>query len=132
MGLGATLLTMVVTAALWLFVSWHMPRAVDRWQELVPGAVVVAVCLLIVHLVVVYYISHKVATASSNYGAIGAATGILLALFILSRVLVIGASVNAEVWARKQQTTGREAGLQATGVDQATIDQATAEGRTTP
>jgi uncharacterized BrkB/YihY/UPF0761 family membrane protein len=101
-GLAVALLFVFVVAGLWLFVSWHLPRAETTLRELVPGAVVVAFGVQFVHLVTVYYVSRKVAGASSSYGTLGAATGILLSLFFLARVVVLGASVNAELWARRQ------------------------------
>lgn len=101
-GLIFALFFVVIVAALWLFVSWHMPRAETSLRDLVPGAIVFAVGVQFVHLVTVYYVSRKVAGASSSYGSLGAATGILLSLFFLARVAVLGATVNAELWARRQ------------------------------
>ncbi len=92
----------MIVAGLWLFVSWHMPRAATTLRDLVPGAIVFAVGVQLVHLVTVYYVSRKVAGASSTYGSLGVATGILLSLFFLARIAVLGAAVNAELWARKQ------------------------------
>jgi membrane protein len=101
-GLLVALFFILVVAGLWLFVSWHLPRAATTLRELVPGAIVFAVGVQFVHLVTVYYVSRKVANASSAYGSLGAATGILLSLFFLARVAVLGAAVNAELWARRQ------------------------------
>ena len=50
------------------------------------------------HLVTVYYVAHKVSHSSSTYGPLGAATAILLSLFLIARVIVFGASLNAELW----------------------------------
>lgn len=101
-GLIVALFFMVVIAGLWLFVSWHLPRAPTTLRELVPGAIVFAVGVQLVHLVTIYYVSRKVANASSSYGSLGVATGILLSLFFLARVAVLGAAVNAELWTRRQ------------------------------
>jgi uncharacterized BrkB/YihY/UPF0761 family membrane protein len=105
-GLIATLLVVVVIAALWLFVSLHMPRPETTWKDLLPGAIIVGVGVQIVHLVTVYYVSRKISGASSTYGALGSATGILLSLFLIARVLVVGAGLNAELWMRRERARG--------------------------
>jgi uncharacterized BrkB/YihY/UPF0761 family membrane protein len=102
-GLLATVSVVLVVAALWLFVSWHMPRPETTWKDLVPGALFVAVNVQIVHLVTVYYVSRKIEGASTSYGALGSATGILLSLFFLGGVLVVGIALNAVLWTRREQ-----------------------------
>jgi uncharacterized BrkB/YihY/UPF0761 family membrane protein len=106
-GLAIVLLFIVVAAGLWLLVSWYLPHAdgVTLWN-LVPGCVLVAAGIQAVHVVVVYYVSRRVSHASSTYGSLGTATAILLALFLLARVIVFGASLNAELWRRRQLRAG--------------------------
>jgi len=109
-GFFAVMFFIVIVAALWLFVAYHLPRAEGTtWIDVVPGAVAVAVGGQIVHLITVYYVSRKVAGASSTYGALGAAAGLLLSLFFLARVVVLGTVLNVEMWARKQQRNTGEA-----------------------
>ncbi len=102
-GILVTMFFIVLAAGLWLFVSWYLPHADDvtLWQ-LVPGALAVAVGIQVVHLVTVYFVAHKVSHSSSTYGPLGAATAILLSLFLIARVIVFGASLNAEMWRRRQ------------------------------
>jgi membrane protein len=108
-GLVAMLILGAIVGGLWLWVSLHMPRPeATTWKDLLPGVVVVAIGVQIVHLVTVYYVSRKIAGASETYGALGGAIGILLALFFLARVLVIGSELNAELWRRGQQTPNDE------------------------
>ncbi len=105
-GIFVTLFFIVLAAGLWLFISWYLPHAeVTVWQ-LVPGALVVAAGIQVVHLVTVYYISRKVSHSSAAYGGLGAATAILLSLFLIARVIVFGASLNAEMWRRRQLHAG--------------------------
>ncbi len=126
-GLFAAMVFMVVVGGLWLFVAYHMPRPPDStWRDLVPAAVAVAVGLQAVHLVTVYYISRKVASASSSYGGLGAAAGILLGLFFIARVVVVGVGISAEMWATKHPTpVGRHAHL---APDDDSIDLDAADG----
>ena len=56
------------------------------------------------HLLTVFYFSRKVSSASDTYGAIGAAIGILLALYLIGRAMSASAVLNATLWERKQRT----------------------------
>jgi membrane protein len=102
-GFAVVMFFVVVAAGLWLFVSWAMPHAdgVTVWH-LIPGSLLVAAGIQGVHLVTVYYVARKVSHSSSTYGALGGATAILLSLFLIARVIVFGASLNAEIWRRRQ------------------------------
>lgn len=99
--IASVLIVPLVVAGLWWFVSWHLPRAPATRLELLPGAVAVGVGAQLVHLGTVYYVSRRVAEASESYGALGGATGILLSLYFLARVVVVAAALNAELWARR-------------------------------
>jgi membrane protein len=116
-GIFVTLFFVVLAAGLWLFVSWYLPHAeVTVWQ-LVPGALVVAAGVQVVHLVTVYYVSRKVTHSAAAYGALGAATAILLSLFLIARVIVFGASFNAEMYRRRQLRAESGSGDMQPGVD---------------
>lgn len=130
-GLAVAMFFIVLAAGLWLFVSWVMPHApgVSVWH-LVPGALLVAAGIQGVHLVIVYYLSRKLTHSSSTYGALGAATAILLALFLIARVIVFGASLNAEMWRKRQSrhippvaemATAVGGGKPTSGVDQVPV-----------
>jgi len=107
-GLVVVLSFIVAAGALWLLVSWYLPHAdgVKVWN-LIPGCLLVAAGIQGVHVITVYYISRKLAHSSSTYGALGAATAILLALFLIARVIVFGVSLNAEMWRRSQVRVAR-------------------------
>ncbi len=85
----------------WMRISSVLPRRDVPTRALVPGAVLVAVGLQGLHLFTVYYLSDRAERATSLYGAIGAALTLLLWLFIISRLLVAGAVLNAELSQRQ-------------------------------
>jgi uncharacterized BrkB/YihY/UPF0761 family membrane protein len=94
----------VVYFLIWLRVSEVLPhRAVSR-AGLVPGAVLLAVGLQGLHLFTAYYLTDSAERATSVYGAIGAALAILLWLFIISRLVVAAAVLNAELAARRERS----------------------------
>jgi uncharacterized BrkB/YihY/UPF0761 family membrane protein len=85
--------------ALWLAVSRMLPHPPGLpWRAFVPGAVLVALGMEAIHLATVLYISHKAEQASASYGAIGASLVLLLWLYLLGRLIVAAAFLNATVW----------------------------------
>ena len=51
-------------------------------------------------LLTTYWIGHIVARKSSTYGAIGIALAVLLWVYVLGRIIVASAGVNAALWRR--------------------------------
>ena len=104
--LGGVLATLSVTAVffvLWLRVSVWLPHRHVPVRALVPGAVLVAVGVEFLHFFTVYYLNDRAERAQSVYGAIGAALVLLLWLFILARLIVGAAIVNAELSRRSAE-----------------------------
>jgi uncharacterized BrkB/YihY/UPF0761 family membrane protein len=63
-----------------------------------------------IHLAVVLYLAPKLGRSSELYGALGAATVILLWLYLVARLLVAAAFLNAALWgSRNAATSGRPA-----------------------
>jgi uncharacterized BrkB/YihY/UPF0761 family membrane protein len=85
----------------WLFVSTRLPHADAPWRALLPGAVLVGVGFEVVQVGTVLFIAGKVERASATYGPLGAAFAILLWLFLISRVIVASAMLNAVLWSRR-------------------------------
>lgn len=100
-GLIGSLLTMAVYFTAWLRVSVHLPRRTSSVRALVPGAVLVAIGAEGLHLFTAYYLAGQVERVSSVYGTIGMALTLLLWLFIIARLMVSSAIVNAELWQRR-------------------------------
>jgi uncharacterized BrkB/YihY/UPF0761 family membrane protein len=98
-GVLATLTLVVVYAAVWLWVSTKLPHR-GTWHVLVPGAILVALGLELLHVFGVLYLAPKLGRSSELYGALGAATVILLWLFLIARLIVAGAFLNAARWER--------------------------------
>src|SRR5262245_7274189 len=106
-GLIPSVITGVVVVGLWLFVQWRLPHQDVAWTELVPGAVLVGVGAEVLQLVTVVYFTRSIESKSETYGAIGAALAILLWAYILGRIVVSGAMLNAVLWEQKQRGTAR-------------------------
>jgi uncharacterized BrkB/YihY/UPF0761 family membrane protein len=92
-------------AAVWFFVSQRLPHRDAPWTALLPGAAVFGVGTELVHVIGAYVIGPYAIAKQGTYGALGVAAVLLLALFILSRLMVGAAIVNATLWERHVRIT---------------------------
>lgn len=108
-GVGPSLLLglipMVVGGALWVGISWILPHGDARWTALLPGAALVAVGMAVLHFATVYYFAPKLTRAPALYGSLGTAATLLAWLFVIARVTVSAAFLNATHWRRRHPAT---------------------------
>ena len=108
-GLIPAIVSGLAAGAIWLFVQWHLPHPDEvTWKELIPGAVLVGIGIEVLQLATVVYFTRSIESKSSTYGAIGAALAILLWAYLLGRVIVSGAMLNAVLWDQKQAEKARQ------------------------
>jgi membrane protein len=100
-GLLATLVALVPYAALWVLVTVRLPHRDAPWRALVPGAALFALGVEVLHAVVVYVITPWALAKQGTYGALGVAAALLVGLFLISRLMVAAAVVNATLWERR-------------------------------
>jgi uncharacterized BrkB/YihY/UPF0761 family membrane protein len=104
-GLVVTLAMMFVIGFVWYQSSRRLPHPKDLpWTALVPGAILVAVGLQAIHLVTVFYLAPKLSHSSQVYGPLGAAATLLLWVYIISRLVVASAVLNAALSLRTAAT----------------------------
>jgi membrane protein len=75
------------------------------WSALLPGAVLIALGVQGLHLFVALYLAPKLGRSSAIYGSLGAATVILLWLYIIARLFTLSAFLNAELWERRTSSS---------------------------
>jgi uncharacterized BrkB/YihY/UPF0761 family membrane protein len=90
-----------VPFAFWLAASWLLPHRADGLLDLVPGAALVAVGVQVLHLFTSLFLGPKLTSATALYGGIGIATTILFWLFIVGRLVIAAAILNAAVYDRR-------------------------------
>jgi membrane protein len=100
-GIVGVLLTLAFQATVGVVVMWLLPRRAERWQELVPGAVLIAVGSQLLSLAVVFYLAPKIGRSSELYGTLGTASVLLVWLYLLARLITSGAFLNATLWERR-------------------------------
>ncbi len=100
-GLLVTLSLVLPYAGLWLLVSMRLPHRGADWRALVPGALLCGAGVEVLHVVTAYVLEPYAVAKEGTYGAMGAAAALLLGLFLVSRLIVAGAVLNATLWERR-------------------------------
>jgi uncharacterized BrkB/YihY/UPF0761 family membrane protein len=103
-GVLGTLLAVVPYAALWVLVSLQLPHRDAPWTALLPGAVVFGLGVQVFHGVIAYVITPLALAKQGTYGALGIAAALLFGLFLISRLVVGAADVNATLWERRTRS----------------------------
>lgn len=97
-GILLTLLLLVVYLGAAVWIMDKLPHRSESRRDLLPGAALLALGTQGIHLVVVLYLVPRLGRSSELYGALGAATVILLWLFLVARLIVAAAFLNAALW----------------------------------
>jgi uncharacterized BrkB/YihY/UPF0761 family membrane protein len=100
-GLLATLVAVIPYAAVWLLISVRLPHRGADWKALVPGALLYGLGSEVLHVVMAYVLAPWALAKQGTYGALGLAAALLVALFLISRLVVAAAVVNATLWERR-------------------------------
>ena len=104
LGLGVAGLTfvpaLVIYGLAWLGVSMMLPRATHDPGALLPGSLLVALTITVMHAVSEFYLPDRLDRASQLYGAIGTTIVTLGWFFILGRGIVLAMELNAAIYER--------------------------------
>jgi uncharacterized BrkB/YihY/UPF0761 family membrane protein len=96
-------------AGLWLVVSLEVPHADARWTDLIPGSLLYAIGFTGVLIFNAVMLGNLIESKTSTYGALGTAATLLLAFFLLGRVMVGAAVLNATLYERRTRTHDQQA-----------------------
>jgi uncharacterized BrkB/YihY/UPF0761 family membrane protein len=104
LGLGVAGLAFIPALAIyglaWLVVFMILPDAADGPGALLPGSLLVALTITVMHAISEFYLPDRLARASQLYGAIGATIVTLGWFFILGRGIVLAMELNAAIYER--------------------------------
>jgi membrane protein len=106
-GLLATLVSLAAYSGVWLLISLQLPHRGADWKALIPGAVLYGVGTDVLNVVIAYVITPWALAKQGTYGALGVAAALLVALFMISRLAVAAAVMNATLWERGLRSSAR-------------------------
>lgn len=89
-------------SALWLCISCLLPNRAGRWTGLLPGALAWGAGVLMLQFVTVFVLPDRVGGMSQLYGSLATASSTMAWLFLLGRLTVGAATLNAVLWDRSQ------------------------------
>jgi uncharacterized BrkB/YihY/UPF0761 family membrane protein len=117
-GLAVSLVLLVPYAGFWWLISSRMPHRDAAARSLLPGAIAFGIGVEVLNLVTAYVIAPMTLSKQGMYGALGMAAALLLGLYLISRLMVGTAVLNATLWERKTRadvSSGPEAELEPQG-----------------
>jgi uncharacterized BrkB/YihY/UPF0761 family membrane protein len=114
-GVLGVVATIAFQTGIALLVMWLLPRRAERWQELVPGAALVAVGAQLVSVAVIFYFAPKLGRSSELYGTLGSASVLLVWLYVIARLITGGAFLNATLWERRYGGSTQDAPVTRSG-----------------
>ena len=88
-------------SALWFVMSWLLPRRADRWTGLVPGALAWGGGMIVLQFIAVFVLPDRLGGMSQLYGSLATASSAIATLFIVGRLTVGAATLNATLWDRR-------------------------------
>jgi uncharacterized BrkB/YihY/UPF0761 family membrane protein len=100
-GLLGTVVAVVPYAGVWLLVMQGMPHRDAPWTALIPGALLFGVGMELLHVLLAYFLVPYALAKQGTYGALGIAAALLFGLYLISRLMVAAAVVNATLWERR-------------------------------
>jgi uncharacterized BrkB/YihY/UPF0761 family membrane protein len=109
-GLVALVVLLAALAGLWLVVSLQLPHSDARWAELIPGSLFYAIGMLGVQLWNILILGKLIDSKSTTYGALGMAAALLLGFFLMGRVIVGAAALNATLHERRTRAGRAQVG----------------------
>lgn len=93
----AGLLSTALPGAIWLAVSRLLPHRGVTWRGLAPGALLVAVGIQVFTIFTIWFLVPKLASATDRYGLVGVAATLLFWLYLIGRLVIAGATLNASL-----------------------------------
>jgi uncharacterized BrkB/YihY/UPF0761 family membrane protein len=96
-----TLITVLPYAGIWLLAMVGLPHREAPWPALIPGALLFGLGVEVLQVVTAYFLVPYALAKQGTYGALGTAAALLFGLYLISRLIVAAAVVNATLWERR-------------------------------
>jgi uncharacterized BrkB/YihY/UPF0761 family membrane protein len=100
--LGLSIVPVAASLGGGVALSSMLPHADANRRALLPGALLFTAGMALLHFASLYYFAPQLAKAPVLYGSLGTAATLLLWLFLIARLIVASAFLNATLWRRAQ------------------------------
>jgi len=98
-------MALALTLALAVLYRWGPSKEDSQWHWITPGAIFATFGLILASVLFSWYAANF-ANYNETYGALGAAIGLMMWLWIAAMVVMMGAEINAEVERQIQMENG--------------------------
>lgn len=102
---GAIVLVIPLTV-FWILVSLRLPHGAADWKALVPGALLMAIGLQVLHAATLWFVVPKLDESTSLYGPLGAVATLLFWMYLAGRLVVTSPILNASLDAERRRKRG--------------------------
>jgi uncharacterized BrkB/YihY/UPF0761 family membrane protein len=105
---GVIIIEFIALTVFWLLLSRWLPRdpEANRWSDLFPGSIFVAVGIVLLRLAMLVYFAPAVAALTARYGSIAIGLVMLTWAFWVGMIMVGSVEINAAIF-RSRKTHGR-------------------------
>jgi uncharacterized BrkB/YihY/UPF0761 family membrane protein len=109
-GIVVTLLVVVPYTGFWLLVTMRLPHRDADWKALLPGALAFGIGIELIQIFTAFVIAPMSLTKQGTYGALGIAAALLFGLYLIARLMVGAAVLNATLWDRELESRPGQSG----------------------
>ena len=96
-GILGVVVAVTAVAGLWLAVSQLFPHGASTVAERIPGALLYGVGNLAIYLFNTLFVGWLIEERQDSYGALGAAAALLFSMYLIGRLIVTSAVLNATI-----------------------------------
>src|SRR5262249_51246029 len=100
-GIVVSLLMIVPYTGFWLLITMRLPHRDANWKALLPGALAFGIGIELIQIFTAYVIAPLTLSKQGTYGALGIAAALLFGLYLIARLMVEAAVINATLWDRE-------------------------------
>jgi len=96
-GILGVVVAVIAVAGLWLAVSQLFPHGASTVTERIPGALLYGIGNLAIYLFNTLFVGWLIEERQDSYGALGAAAALLFSMYLIGRLIVTSAVLNATI-----------------------------------
>lgn len=104
LAVAAALASTALPSGIWLAVSRLLPHRGSTWRGLAPGALLVGLGIQVFTVISIWFLLPKLSSATQLYGLAGITATLLFWLYVLGRLFIAAATLNASLHEQRTAT----------------------------